>query len=273
MSGLPGWPWWWKTSLPVQETQLQPPGRDPLEEGTATRASVLAWRTAWTEEPGGLQSMGSPRVRQDWSDRTHRCMFQVNREKPAPRPRNLSPLPHPLSSLFLYFLGSFRERIHVLYCFTSSLFFSPKHSFWKTTRLSWLTAREMHPHPTRGQVVCVPSVQPCPVLRDPLDYSPPGIPSSVHGILQTGILEWVSMPSSRRSPQARDWTRVSVSRTGRWVLYRQCLSATNRQRADSVSEGSAGHGREGSGENQRPPQSVQTCPPTVLVCLPYSFSL
>ena len=164
-------------------------------------------------EPRGQRSLvgSSPWGRQG-SGRTevtaHRCMFQVNREKqqgrPAPRPRNLSPLPHPLSSLFLYFLGSFRERIHVLYCFTSSLFFSPKHSFWKTTRLSWLTAIEIHPHPTRGRVVCVPSLQPCPVLQDPLDYSPPGIPSSVHGILQTGILEWVSMPSSRRSPQARD---------------------------------------------------------------------
>ena len=35
---------------------------DPLEKGTATRASILAWRIPWTEEPGGLQSMGSQRV-------------------------------------------------------------------------------------------------------------------------------------------------------------------------------------------------------------------
>ena len=32
---------------------------DPLEEGMATRSSVLAWRIPWTEEPGGLRSMGS----------------------------------------------------------------------------------------------------------------------------------------------------------------------------------------------------------------------
>ena len=31
---------------------------DPLEEGVATYSSVLAWRIPWTEEPGGLQSMG-----------------------------------------------------------------------------------------------------------------------------------------------------------------------------------------------------------------------
>ena len=36
---------------------------DPLEEGMATHSSILAWRIPWTEEPGGLQSMGSQRVR------------------------------------------------------------------------------------------------------------------------------------------------------------------------------------------------------------------
>ena len=33
-------------------------GEDPLEEGTATHSSILAWRIPWTEESGGLQSMG-----------------------------------------------------------------------------------------------------------------------------------------------------------------------------------------------------------------------
>ena len=41
---------------------------DPLEEGMATHSSVLTWRIQWTEEPGGLQSMGSQRVGHDWSD-------------------------------------------------------------------------------------------------------------------------------------------------------------------------------------------------------------
>ena len=35
---------------------------DPLEEGMATHSSVLSWRIPWTEEPDGLQSMGSQRV-------------------------------------------------------------------------------------------------------------------------------------------------------------------------------------------------------------------
>ena len=41
------------------------------------------------------------------------------------------------------------------------------------------------------------SLQSCPTLCDPVDYSPPDF--SVHGILQARILEWVAMPSSRRS--------------------------------------------------------------------------
>ena len=44
----------------------QPLGwEDPLEEGMVTHSSVLAWRIPWTEEPGGLQSMGSQRVGHD----------------------------------------------------------------------------------------------------------------------------------------------------------------------------------------------------------------
>ena len=38
---------------------------DPLEEGVATHSSILALRIPWTVEPGGLQSMGSQRVRHD----------------------------------------------------------------------------------------------------------------------------------------------------------------------------------------------------------------
>ena len=47
----------------VGETWVLSLGReDPLEEGMATHSSILAWRILWTEEPGGLQSMGSQRV-------------------------------------------------------------------------------------------------------------------------------------------------------------------------------------------------------------------
>ena len=50
----------------VQETWVQSLGQeDPLEKGVATHSSILAWRIPWTEEPGGLQSMGSQRVGHD----------------------------------------------------------------------------------------------------------------------------------------------------------------------------------------------------------------
>ena len=41
---------------------------DSPEEYMATHSSILAWRIPWTEEPGGLSSIGSHRVRHDWSD-------------------------------------------------------------------------------------------------------------------------------------------------------------------------------------------------------------
>ena len=47
----------------MQETWVRSLGcDDPLEEGTATHSSVLAWEIPWTEEPGGLQSMGLQRA-------------------------------------------------------------------------------------------------------------------------------------------------------------------------------------------------------------------
>ena len=47
----------------VQETQVQSlDGEDTLEKERATHSSILAWKIPWTEEPGGLQSMGSQRV-------------------------------------------------------------------------------------------------------------------------------------------------------------------------------------------------------------------
>ena len=50
----------------MQETQVRSLGwEDPLEEGLAIYSSTLAWRIPWTEEPGGLQSMKSHRVRHD----------------------------------------------------------------------------------------------------------------------------------------------------------------------------------------------------------------
>ena len=55
----------------MQETQVQHMGQeDPPEKEMATHSSILAWEIPQTEEPGGLQSTGSQRVRHDWVTNT-----------------------------------------------------------------------------------------------------------------------------------------------------------------------------------------------------------
>ena len=60
--------------------------------------------------------------------------------------------------------------------------------------------------------VKVKVTQLCPTLWDSMDCSPPS--SSVHGLLQARILEWVAFPFSRESPQPRDRTQVSQLASG-----------------------------------------------------------
>ena len=75
----------------------------------------------------------------------------------------------------------------------------------QSTRLSFL--RYTAPFHQLDICVCAKSFQLCPTLRNPIDHSQPG--SSVHGMLQARILEWVAMPSSRGSSRPRDQTGVS----------------------------------------------------------------
>ena len=66
------------------------------------------------------------------------------------------------------------------------------------------------------KILCLVA-QLCPTLCDPMDCSPPG--SSVCGILQAGILEWVAMLSSRESSQPMDWTPVSHIADGFFTVW------------------------------------------------------
>ena len=55
----------------MQETWVQSLGQeDPLEQEMTTHSSILAWRISWTEEPSGLQSIGSQRVGPDFHSLT-----------------------------------------------------------------------------------------------------------------------------------------------------------------------------------------------------------
>ena len=70
--GFPRWCKWQRTCLPmleIQEMQVWSLGQeDSREEGMATHSSILAWRIPWTEEPGGLHSVGLHRAGHDWSN-------------------------------------------------------------------------------------------------------------------------------------------------------------------------------------------------------------
>ena len=76
--------------------------------------------------------------------------------------------------------------------------------------------------------------QSCPTLCDPVDCSPPG--SSVHGILQARILEWVAISYSRGSSQPRDWTQVSCIAGRRFNLWgtREALHSWIRRLSSEV---------------------------------------
>ena len=66
--GLPWWLRWQSILLTMWETWVQSLGQeDPLEKEMATHSSTLACKIPWTEEHGGLQSMGSQRVGHDWA--------------------------------------------------------------------------------------------------------------------------------------------------------------------------------------------------------------
>ena len=68
----------------VQETRIGSLGwEDPLEKGMTTHSSILAWRILWMEEPGGLQSIGSQRLRRYWATNTSKyngsCGLMIRR--------------------------------------------------------------------------------------------------------------------------------------------------------------------------------------------------
>ena len=101
-------------------------------------------------------------------------------------------------------------NLHIPSCY--SYFSSPQWRKWHVLRntCSCFSC-------TSNVCMSAKSLQLCLTLCNPMDCSPPG--SSVHGILQARIREWVAMPCSRGSSQPRDQTCVSyVSCIGRWSL-------------------------------------------------------
>ena len=135
-----------------------------------TRSSILAWRIPWTEEPGGLQSMGSQRVR-------HNCATK-------PPPLKILPLTPYYHLLFSQY------KISLLFSLILQLVkLGSRQGFHLSCSLC---------HSVQFRSFA----QSHPILCDPEECSPPG--SFVHGILQARILERIAIPFSRRSSQPSD---------------------------------------------------------------------
>ena len=124
-------------NLPVmQETWVWSLGwEDPLEEGMAIHSSILAWRIPWTEEPGGLQSMGSQRVGHDWvTKHSTACICSLPLEPPSPPP----PGYYRVRSEFCEPHSKFLLAIYLTYsnvCFHLTLYIHPTLSFISPDRV------------------------------------------------------------------------------------------------------------------------------------------
>ena len=98
----------------AQEIQVQfLHQEDPLEKSLATHSSIFAWKIPWTEEPGGLQSMGWQRVVCDWSDLEHTDKYQGEELRDY------------MIVLFLFFKG-----ITILFSIVTALIYILTNSAW-----------------------------------------------------------------------------------------------------------------------------------------------
>ena len=202
-------PWFWSLSW-----------EDALEEGIPP--VFLPRDSPWTAEPGG-QSTGSQRAGHSWATKPSTaltcqssfCFFFV--------------MPFFFNLMFCWwsiFLPLIEE--YSLMDFDSCVR-RCNHDSRQDIDLWWYPQKVASClFPVRGPYsclsVCVHAcsvAQSCLTLCNPMDCSPSG--SSVHGIFQARIMQWVAISYSRRSSQPRDRTHIScISWTGRQILHHWC---------------------------------------------------
>ena len=180
-----------KCLLVMWETRVWSLGWEDLEKEMATHSSTLAWKIPWTGEPGRLHSMGSQKV-----DRTEQLYFHFF-----------------AFSLSIYWVLLNVCMLNHFSCvwlcdpMECNLPGSSVHGIFQARVLEWVAISfSRGPSWPRDQthifcwgdilLLCLVA-QLCLTLCNPIDCSPPG--SSVHGILQARILEWVALLSSRGS--------------------------------------------------------------------------
>ena len=178
---------------------------------TAPHSSTLAWKTPWMEEPGRLQSVGSL----SWtrlSNFTFTFHFHALEKEMATHSSVLAwRIPGTGEPGGLPSMGSHRVGHNWSDLAAAARAYS---AIWK---LNWMYLGS-HDFCEEGDffqawlkgtaaAAATKSLQSCLTLCNPIDGRPAG--SSVPGILQARILEWVAVPFSRGSSQTRDWTWVS----------------------------------------------------------------
>ena len=230
----------------MRETSVRSPGwKDPLEKETVTHSSILAWRIPWTEDPGGLQSTGSQRVRHDWVTSLSLSLLwpsfvswypiflfpsQTKQESEYWRTGKSTALVRVVRELhkvimmlqlspFWYTLFKWTDVcIHAGAQIVNCRSLQQHQSF----SLSFLKGIVSNNKKDNAFVVlswlpaaaaAAKSLQLCPTLCDPTDGSPPG--SAVPGILQARTLEWVAVafslaPSSLSLSLFFNWTLEPV---------------------------------------------------------------
>ena len=92
------------------------------------------------------------------------------------------------------------DPLRLLFVRMMIFYYPVSFAFWEVTRWKWKWSRSV-----------------CPTLCDPVDCSPPG--SSVHGIFQARVLEWIAISFSRGSSWPRDWTQVSCIVDRRFTVW------------------------------------------------------
>ena len=149
---------------------------DPLEKEMAIHSSTLAWKIPWTEEPDRLQSMGSQRVGHDWATELN-WTEQLNRTELSTKTENKC----------RYILLVFYSHIHIKIIIFLLFFCMLPQSLCRMEKEKWSHS----------------VVSDC----DPMDCSLSG--SSIHGIFQARVLEWIAISFSRGSSQPQNQTWVS----------------------------------------------------------------
>ena len=138
----------------------------------APHSSTLAWKIPWTKGIAWWAAVhGVAKSRTQLSDFPFTFHFHALEKKWQPSP--------------VFLPGESQGRGSLVGC-----------RLWGRTE-SGTTEATRQRYRRLASAYAVLSLQSCPTLCDPMDSSPPG--SSVHGILQARILEWIAMPSSRRS--------------------------------------------------------------------------